>query len=424
MNYPKVLIISHNCFSASGSNGRTLTNFFKGYPKEKLAQFYIYNEFPALDVCDNYYRITDKEALASVISRKGGGRIKKGDCKDAAVNTRDLPDHKPKRTPFVYLIRELCWKFGGWKKNLQLWIDDFAPEVVLLQAGDAAFLFDLAYQTAKKCCIPLIQYNSESYYFKNKNFLQNSFASDFWYTILHRRFKKSVEKAIYYADSSIYISDSLRKRYDEKFNMPSQTIMTSTSLLDSSSVTKGETVKISYLGNLGVGRYETLIELAEIIKGIDSEYCIDVYGKASQDIIETFEKTPGINYCGFVSYDECVCIMKESTLLVHIENFSDFYMEDSKYAFSTKIADSLACGTCLFVYAPREMSVTEYLLCNGAACVACDEIEAKEKLTLILTDSDARKKYELRGIEIAKENHSMDSNRQKFWDVLSEAVKG
>lgn len=424
MNYPKVLIISHNCFSASGSNGRTLNNFFSGYPRENLAQFYIYNEEPTLDICDNYYRVTDKEALLSVIKRKGGNKIEKKNNKDD-VHINDVSSYrKPKKTPLIYLVRELFWTIGGWKKNSEAWIDDFAPDVVLFQAGDASFLFDLAYRTAKKRGIPLVIYNSESYYFKNKNFLQSSPASDFWYMILHRRFRKSVKKAIGYAASSIYISDSLKKLYDDEFNMPSETIMTSTSLSESCDVIKkSEDIKISYLGNLGVGRYETLISLVEIIREINEEYCIDVYGKASQDIIEILEKTPGINYCGFVSYDACVCIMKESTILVHIENFSDFYMEDSKYAFSTKIADSLACGTCLFVYAPREMSVTEYLLGNGAACVACNKNEASEKLKKLLSDPEARKKYELCGIKVAKENHSIDRNRQKFWDVLNKAIE-
>ena len=74
-------------------------------------------------------------------------------------------------------------------------------------------------------------------------------------------------------------------------------------------------------------------------------------------------------------------------------------------------------------HASREMSVTEYLLGNGAACVACNKKEASEKLKKLLSDPEARKKYELCGIKVAKENHSIDRNRQKFWDVLNKAIE-
>ena len=113
--------------------------------------------------------------------------------------------------------------------------------------------------------------------------------------------------------------------------------------------------------------------------------------------------------------------MMESTLLIHVENFSEFYLEDSQYAFSTKIADSLASGTCLFLYAPKEISCSQYLNEHQAACVANDSKAAYDKLQELLKNEDLRNNYAKRGMEIVRENHSLENNRKKFWHILMEA---
>ena len=57
---PKVLVISNECFSKTSSNGRTLGNFFLGWPQDRLAQFYISSADPDFDYCKNYFRVDKK----------------------------------------------------------------------------------------------------------------------------------------------------------------------------------------------------------------------------------------------------------------------------------------------------------------------------------------------------------------------------
>lgn len=413
----RVLVVSHNCFSDSGSNGRTLANFFKDYPEDCLAQFYIYNERPTSAVCRRYYRVTDKEALRSLWGGGCGGEIAL--ATEDVSTPADPPQKKPKKTPFVYWVREHVWRFGHWRnKRLRAWIDAFSPEVVLLQAGDSAFLFDFARRVSQQRGIPLVIYNSEGYYFKDKSFLAPSRFSSLWYKLLHRYFRKRAGRAIRHAKTSIYISDMLRERYDEEFHRPSVTVMTSTELLGSPPVEKTQAVTVSYLGNLGVGRHTVLIELAGILRSIDPSLTLNVYGNASPPIEQQFAATEGICYRGFVSYADCVRIMKESTLLVHAESFEDFFLEDSRYAFSTKIADCLGSGTCLFVYAPRELTFTDYLNGHGAAAVASSPDEARALLSKLLGSESLRQAYASRAMEVALLHHAIEQNRQKFLDAL------
>lgn len=413
---PRVLIISHNCFSKSGSNGRTLANFFRGYPQEKLSQFYIYNEIPDEDVCQNYCRVTDVDVIKSCIPfmHSQMGRVKLN--KERTTISSYAKNKEIKRTPLIYLIRNLFWKMKRWQtKDFFNWINQFNPELVLFQAGDASFMFELALSIAKVNEIPLIIYNSESYFFKEKNYLSESLGSDFFYKIFHKDFKKEAYKAIQYASHCIYISEALKKEYDTFFNKKSSVIMTSTTVKYDTLCVKNGFV---YLGNLGVGRYESLLEIGEELYAINNDYCLDVYGLCTNEIKEILNTAVGIRYKGVVSYSEVIEIMKRSKLVFHVESFSKFYQWDSRFAFSTKIADCLAVGTCLFVYAPEGIALTDYLIKHDVACVATKKFELREKLEELIISEEKRNYYIKNAIDIAKQNHDLIRNKNKFIDII------
>lgn len=70
MEYPRVLVIAHNPFSDTQNNGKTLSAFFNGWPKDKLAQIYLTPDKPDYTVCENFFRITDLEVLKSFLKKK------------------------------------------------------------------------------------------------------------------------------------------------------------------------------------------------------------------------------------------------------------------------------------------------------------------------------------------------------------------
>ena len=71
----RVLIVSHNCLSTSGSNGRTLLNYLKGWQKDKTAQLYIHPEMPDFSLCNRFFCLTDSSVINSIVKRKPAGRI-------------------------------------------------------------------------------------------------------------------------------------------------------------------------------------------------------------------------------------------------------------------------------------------------------------------------------------------------------------
>ncbi len=66
--YPRVLVLSNECFSNSSSNGRTLGNFVNAWPKSKIAQFFLSGN-PDGMACENFYQVTDKQALKAFLCK-------------------------------------------------------------------------------------------------------------------------------------------------------------------------------------------------------------------------------------------------------------------------------------------------------------------------------------------------------------------
>ncbi|MBQ9973417.1 MAG: glycosyltransferase [Oscillospiraceae bacterium] len=419
----RILIVGNNILSTSTSNGRTLRNFLIGWPKEKLAQFTLQAKQPDFDLCDRYFCTTDGQALRAFLGRGSGGGVAEPQPEPAAVQPAAGQKNRP-RTALTMLLREWVWNSRRWTKNgFWQWVEVFKPELVLLQAGDCAFMFRLAEDVARKYDIPLVIYNSEGYYFKDFDYFRGRGLAHWCYPLFRRQYCRQFKKTLAYAAHSIYICDPLKQDYDKVLGRPSTTVYTATQVTPAAEKTPNEVFTTSYLGNLGVGRHKALMDIANALQAISPELHLDVYGRIPNDVVQAaFDACPGIRYKGFVSYEQEVQVMHQSDLLVHGENFDPFWREDLKYGFSTKLADSLASGTCFLLYAPEEMACARYLRDNDAAWVVSDKAELTAALERLVTDPQARQAYIPNALTLVKRNHSTHKCTQQFQDILKSVV--
>lgn len=415
----RILIISHNCLSLTNSNGRTLYNFVSSFANDEVANFYIHDEIPNLINHNNFYRVTDYETLSAFKRRTPvEGLISNHKPSQASLLANRENLHKANKNPLTALAREIIWNSGAWKaKSFQKWVDEFNPTHILLQAGDAPFLFRLARQMAKKRAIPLIIYNSEDYYFKKYNYMNRKYS--FLYPFFHRRLVFEVKKAIKESSLCIYISEALMKHYVSTLPHRADFIMTSSSfseLVKQRSSMSKDNIHIAYLGNINLGREDPLIEIAmQLEKRIQK---LHVYGTGSEEAIQKIKRCPAIVYHGFISYDEVKEVMLKSSLLVHVESFSDYAIKDLRYSFSTKIADSLASRVPFLVYIPKELSCNEYL----RAAIGDFVVNDSQELTKSLNDFlDGKLEYpgDKALEEVIDKNHSLVNNQNKFYNLLA-----
>ena len=411
----RVLVVSNNCFSYTDSNGRTLGMLFKEWNISKLAQFYIQNKLPDTDVCNNFYRVTDKQMMKSFFHLDFGSKVQ---ATSSFQNNKNVNSKKKKL--WKYILRTLLWNFyTWWNDDFDKWLNNFKPEVVLLQAGDSIFMYKIARKIANKYNSNLVVYNTEGYYFKDYKYIEQKKA-----TLLSKIYikwlRREYDKTYIRSNNIIYNCEELKNAYDEILGSGKSSVIYCSSNIEKSDNTKNdEKVRFVYLGNLGIGRHYSLIEIGKSLQKINKKYKLEVYGKASNDIIEDFNKCLGIDYKGFVSYDDVKKIMSRANYLVHVESFKEYYVKDLQYAFSTKIADCLSSGKPFIVFSPLNMASSKYLLKNNAALVITDKEKLEDDIKEYLKNNDLKKFHIANALACSRNNHNYKKNSDKFKSILN-----
>lgn len=382
-----LLIISNAAMCQSDSNGRTISRLLETLSVEQKCQFYVYG-CPDFSEGHNFYNVTDRDALYSFVKRmKKDGVVK-------AVQT--TPVNKPnqkkiRKTPLNMLFREFVWKYGCWNnKYLDKWLNDVNPAAILVVAGDNAFTLDFARKVAKKRNIPIILYSTEEYPFKNYNYITRK--ASLFYALWRVKLKNAYKRIEKYTKAAVFNTEALADLYKSTFSYLCYAVYQSSDIDTVENCKVKKPITVSYLGNLGLNRHKALIQIAEALGEIDQTAKLDIYGKASDSIKDELMKCPFINFKGFIGYGEVVNVIHNSSLLVHAEFGEDFYTRDLKYAFSTKIADSVCSGTPFLIYAPDELVETQFLMKNDCAFVVSEKTELKSSLLSAIFDEAERKR--------------------------------
>lgn len=421
-NNKRVLVVSNNCFSPSNSNGRTLGNLFYGWPKENIAQFCVIAQDPAWDVCDNYYCLEDQTVLdAFMHCKKAVGRrlVKQETSSDSSTAVDTQRKHVGRKTLPRIMMREMVWAAKRWQsKDFEQWVDDFNPDLVVLQFGDSSFMIDIALSVAKSRNIPLVVYNTEGYYFFNKFWYYRSAWDAVLFPLFKHGYLKNVRRLMQYAAHSVYLNDELKEDYDDEFHKPSTVIYNSSSMQRFISPLFADKVPhISYLGGLGHGRDLAIMDVGEVLQSIDTRFYIDVYGPAMESVVKKIKISAGVRYHGTVSYDTVKEVMGKSDILFHVEPSSNSDNQ-LRYGFSTKIADSVISGKCFVLYTPKDLACAKYVFDNHCGWTAETKDDLRDVLLRVINNKQEREKILEQAQIVAQKNHSYEGNARKFQNIL------
>lgn len=423
----RLLVLSNEPFSAGSSNGRTMMNLLLEYERSKIAQFYIHGT-PDRAFCQNYFCVSDRDALNAFLHKptaKSNQQPKTGEGQAQSktaegLATANTPSRNIRRSCRNRLLRDFVWSsFAWWNKAFDEFLDDFSPEVVLLQAGDAPFMYRIARKIASRFGVPLVMYNSENYVLKRYMY-SDAQQQKFWHALLMHRLKTEYRRFMEQVSFCIYSMDQLEEDYQQRYpHTGKSTVLYTVSDLAPRTETSqtGQPFRVVYCGNLGVGRVAPMAEFARVLHEIDERAVLDVYGrfvsKADQQLLCSI---PGVNYHGVVAYEVIPDILRQADMVMHCENKDR--IENLRTAFSTKIADSLAIGTPFLVFADREYPFVKYLLRNRCAHIAGDKEELKSVLQQCRSDLTYRYQFVENALLTAAENHSAESNCRKFNAII------
>lgn len=424
MSY-KVLIISYIALISTTPNGRTMQSLLQGVEKENLSLFCVRGT-PDNHCCASTYRVTNKDALMSLLKLKEMGGVLPLDSSSQKAGTLDKsPRHGDKKS-LDYLLREIAWKYGKWNgKKLKNWLNEQKPDCIVYMYGDGAALQNFSVFVSQYLNIPLIVYSCENYCFKNFNYVDyKRFSIPFYF--YNKMSLKATKRLFRQASALISNSDQLGEEYKQVYNIQNvKTVMMASDMefIENFKVKDPKDMKIVYLGSLK-SRADSLVIIANTLSKINPELKLEVYGNIPDEYTKSvLEGCSFIDYKGFVSYDKVKEIMYSSTLLIEAIDADPFTVEDKKYGFSTKFADSFACGTPFLVYAPQEIIETRFALEHKCAFVATCEHELQQALTTALFDEDKRKEQIYAAKKITAKYFNNENNVAAVNKLIADCVE-
>lgn len=449
---PRVLVLSHNAFSRTQNNGKTLESFFDTWPKDKIAQLYLQPEEPDWQFSANYFQITDYEMLSRLLTRRVPGRVRITPSSSAGSSEIEPQLHpivrrvyrarrgtRRKRSwlgefihrqfvdrrPIFVGLRELIWSGEDWASDmLREWVSDFGPDVLFFQGSSGVFGYNVALWLCTEFDIPLILQLTDDYTYR-----AHPFSAVEW--LNNRRYLATFARGIDRSSAVIAISEAMEAEYGERFGGRYLVLMNSVAERRGlRRPDRGLTRRLLYAGNLGLQRWKSLVTIGEALVRVNAatgvEAYLDVYApeSTSEEVIAALVAVSSINFRGFVSSEVLQEEIAAADVLVHVESFSRRMRKVTRLSISTKIPEYLASSRPIFVLGPADIESVQYLKRNDAAAVVSEPtVQGVERvLRGLLTDTDAMDRYARAGLELYRRFHTSDAARRAIVNVVNDAI--
>ena len=435
MSYKKALIIGQPFNDITGG-GITLSNLFKGWPKDKIAVaatgHFLYTV--TTDICDTYYQLGKEEHKWSFPFNKLQRPFPSGIKTFEHTRTTTTKHHiNPLRYLFVNHVFYPFLSFFGLLNNaskiilsdeFKVWLDEYKPEVLYLQVHSLETIV-FAQNLIDYLKIPSAIHFMDDWpsTINNKSILKK-----YWNKKIDQELKKLLNKVSLH----LSISDAMGKEYTRRYHkdfIAFHNPIELTSWMKHTKTSfdlKGNTIKILYSGRIGIGIASSLYEVAKAIDAMneqDDRIRLFIQSPTEEKIV--LSRLSGFKCVTInptVEYNKLPVIFSDADLLLLANDFNEKGMAYLKYSMPTKASEYMISGTPVFLYTPKESAVYQVFEKNG--CAYClnvqDTDEVIKSIQFLIDNKDYRKKISTNAVNYAKENFNADKVRENFHSALIE----
>jgi len=431
-NLRRVLILSHCALSDTGNNGKTLTSFFSGWSREKLAQFYIGPEQPSFTICDRFFQCTDMQMLRSLLTGAPAG---------AAVQQAQGPPSNSafvrkiwlalqwalnRHYPLPEYLRDLLWRSERWRSPALLaWLDDFAPEAVFFQGSNYPFAYDIALWICQRYGAKLLIQLTDDYTYVTHPLLPMA-----W--VFRRRYLKRFKAGLARAQAVYAIGPAMQAEYTRRFGCDHIRVAANCVALQDVAPEPEETppLRLLYAGSLHTGRWRVLREIGRALLTLRREgyeAALEIYTprQLPDRLRKKLTLEPAMAVCGSLTPQQLAKAMGKANVLVMVESFRRSARKVTRLSLSTKIPEYMAAGRCILAVGPAHISSMAYLRQQNAA-VLVDRPHRKELLQGLraLFDAQRRAAYAQNGLDAVQGHHRQETLQQMIYaDIMGEGTQ-
>ena len=444
--FPRVLIVGQS-FDASTGGGITMSNLFKGWPKDRLAVISDLKYYPNAEICKQFYRFGADEyhyiwPLSYFLKhRRSSGEVNMDLDAGNSASTKKMDNSWQENTGHLHR-QDSFWRmlysmedFIGAEEvirhlhlseKLSDWTNRFHPDIIYTQAG-CLHEMSLVQELIKTLKIPYVIHMMDDW---PSTLLADKLLAPYLRWQLNKNFTDLLEHASAYIGISQKMCDIYKQRYHRPFIPFHNPIELDTWLAFTKKDWKaGTPFRIMYTGRVGISLQTSLIEICDAVYELSKE------GKAIQfDIVlspsvdtqtkQRLERPGCVSVQPAIPYKEMPASLARADLLVLPLDFDPKSVKFARYSMPTKATEFMISGAPILVYADSELAVTEYAQKEKWAYVVPERNSSKLKQSLdeLIRDQALRERLGRRAQELAIQNHDANRERIAFRETLIKAM--
>jgi len=420
--FPRVLIVGGAAFGSSSSSGITMTNLFRGWPCDCLAQVYGDAGDPDQGVCNRYWRFSSKDVPADRLVRRLLGLP----AELAAAALPVVPQENPTARSTVHRVARAWADLFPYRLSRRFWewVEEFKPDVIFSLLGSIRVM-DLVLEIADRLGKPLVPH-----------------LMDDWPTTHYRetllslpprlRIGSRLRAVFARSPVAMAISGAMAAEYEARFGVRFDAFMNCVETLDDFQPApddQGRRVQFVYVGGLHLERWRALQDIGKALHALRGEGLdvgATVYAPAS-DISrygDAISLVPAMEVGGSLWQDQIAEVLRRADALLHVESCDVSVRRYTRLSLSTKLPAYMAAGRPILGYGPRELASIKYI--NDCECGIGAGGDSPEALLAALrrlaTSASERERMGRRGQEVARQRHDANKERERFREVLIQAA--
>ncbi len=423
--FPRVLFITPAAFNHVSGGGITFSNLFRGWPRDRLAT--VHNDaIPvATDVCERFYRLSEREIdtwpiLAWFRSRQSASiAVEAG---DGPITGRSAP-HLIKTAFFGDGLPE----HGRLSPQLESWIAEFRPEMIYTILGGIGMM-ELIERIQQRFAIPLVVH----------------FMDD-WQTAIYRcgllsplqrrRMLAIIGRLVATARGRLGICDAMCTEYAPRFGQPFLAFQNTIDVARWAPLAERyceihSPIRVVYAGSiLGFAQADSLAECCAAIAVLQDggmQIELDIYSPPAQTVPlrDRLVRSDAIRLHDVIGDDETYFSrLAGADILLLPVNFDEHSKRYIRLSMPTKVPSYLVSGTPVLVYGPPGVAQVEYARTAGWGFVVDGRgVKAlADAIGRLATDRALRHRLSAAAQRVVM-NHDATRVRSAFRGVLARAA--
>ncbi len=379
----RILVVSRTPWDNSNSFGNTFSNLFENMDGVEIYNLCLKHGVSNNTVVKKSCQLTDKTVLKSIYKFKyDPARNIENESTNSSFEEEVSLNARKKRRTISFVVRDLIWKLGKWKKSkvLNSFLEEIKPDVIYLPIYSSPHMCDVQSYLVDKLKVPVVGHISDDVYAKSTS--KSPLAKAY-----NKTTRKKVKNLIQKCEYLEVFAENMKEEYQKIFNVPCYLIGKGVKPEDIGDIkyeiSNEREIKFVYTGNIGTNRYNVLSDIGVALDEANKNAKLYIYSATTIDdkMKKSLSQSNSIVFMGAISAQEVKVVQQQADYLVHVESFSKQGVSSAKMSFSTKIIDYMLSGKPIFAVGSREVNSIQVLKNHNLAIVA----ESNEELQTTLS---------------------------------------